>query len=149
MLRVWHFRWLVWRLTVDDGAGAEVSDKELDVEGGAGQDQLHGGHLLQQVPHLRQEEVAQAIPLVDLVLKGRKRRVVLRHAQPKHAPLFSLRHRSGPGLQRASESSSTDSRAHELTLLHAEEGICKAALKIYCLMLFMLNIIIEVDTANA
>lgn len=53
---------------MDDRAGVEVAEEEVHVQGGAGEDELQRGHRLEQVPHLDQQEVAQTVPLMDLVL---------------------------------------------------------------------------------
>lgn len=56
-------------LTVNNRAKAKVSDEKIHIQGSAGENELQRRHLLEHVPHLGQEEICQAVSLVDLVLR--------------------------------------------------------------------------------
>lgn len=47
-------KYRVSSLTVNDRTGSEVSDKQIDVQSGAGQDELQRRRLLDQLLHLRE-----------------------------------------------------------------------------------------------
>lgn len=57
---------------MDDRTGAKVAEEQLHVQGSAGQDELQIGHRLEHVPDLDQQEVTEAVPLVNLVLIGQE-----------------------------------------------------------------------------
>lgn len=56
-------------LTVNNWALAKVSDEKIHIQGSTGENELQRRDLRQHVPQLGQEEIGQAVPLVNLVLR--------------------------------------------------------------------------------
>lgn len=55
---------------MDYRAGAKVLEEQIYVQSCTGENQLQGGNPLDNVPHFSEEEVSQAIALVNLILFG-------------------------------------------------------------------------------
>lgn len=59
-------------LTVNNRARAKVSGEKIHIQGSTRENELQRRHLLQHVPQLGEEEIRQAVPLMDLVLRNKE-----------------------------------------------------------------------------